>query len=63
MNFTKGQKVLVKDYSGKRLLRRVWIDYGEVVSITSEEGFSALESGRKDIWPIGVRKIDVEPEK
>jgi len=59
MTYEKGQEVVVKDYSGERLVRRVWEDTGEVVYITSDEVFRLLNEGKTELWPIGVPKSDV----
>jgi hypothetical protein len=59
MTYEKGQEVIVKDYSGEQLIRRVWQDAGEVVYITSSEVFRLLKEGKTELWPIGVPKSDV----
>ena len=59
MTYEKGQEVVVKDYSGERLIRRVWKDAGEVVYITSNEVFRLLKEGKTNLWPIGVPRSDV----
>lgn len=61
MNYTKGQSVIVRDFKGRQLKRRVWEDDGRTVSITSDEAFELLESGSRDLWPIGFPKADVSP--
>ena len=59
MTYEKGQEVIVKDYTGERLIRRVWRDAGDVVYITSSEVFRLLKEGKTKLWPIGVPKSDV----
>lgn len=59
MNYLRGQEVVVKDYRGRALVRRVWRDLGETVEITSEAVFRMLEKGQSDLWPIRVPKSDV----
>ena len=59
MTYEKGQEVVVKDYSGERLIRRVWKDAGEVVYITSNEVFRLLREGKTNLWPIAVPKSDL----
>jgi hypothetical protein len=59
MTYEKGQEVVVKDYSGERLIRRVWKDAGEVIYITSDEVFRLLEEGKTELRPVGVPKSDV----
>ena len=55
MTYQKGQEVVVRDYSGERLIRRVWKDAGTVVYITSDEVFRLLNEGKTELWPVGVR--------
>ena len=59
MTYEKGQEVIVKDYSGERLIRRVWKYAGAVVYITSEEVFRLLSEGKTELWPVGVPRSDV----
>jgi hypothetical protein len=59
MTYSKGQKVTVKDFTGERFVRRVWQDAGAVVFVTSDEVFRLLETGKTDLWPVGVPKADI----
>ena len=59
MNYSKGQNVLVKDCSGHRVALLVWKDAGATVFVASREVFRLLETGKTDLWPIGVPKADV----
>jgi hypothetical protein len=59
MNYEKGHKVWVKDYSGKHVAMKVWEDRGRSVFVASEEMFDLLEACKTELWPIGVPKSDV----
>jgi hypothetical protein len=59
MNYKKGQMVSVKDCDGRRVALRVWRDDGAVVLVASDEVFRLLETGKTELWPIGVPKADV----
>jgi len=59
MNYSKGQDVVVKDCSGRRVGLLVWKDAGATVFVASDEVFRLLETGKTELWPIGVPKADV----
>jgi hypothetical protein len=59
VTYSYGQKVIVKDFRGRSLPRRVWRDDGETVLVTSDEVFDLLKAGKTDLWPIGVPKSEV----
>lgn len=59
MNYEKGQAVKVKDCDGRSVSLRVWKDTGAVVLVASEEVFRALDAGKTEWWPLGVRKSEV----
>ena len=61
MKYEKGQPVIVTDYKGRKLLKTVVEDRGNMVFITSEDGYNALIGGDASIWPIGVPRSTVEP--
>ena len=55
----RGSRVIVRTYSGKAALARVWDANSKVVLITTDDGFRKLSSGKGDVLPIGFPKVDV----
>jgi len=52
MNYTPGMTVLVREYGGRELTRRVVRDLGKTVVICNEREFSAARKERRE--PEGV---------
>jgi hypothetical protein len=59
MSYQKGQTVSIRDCDGQAVRLRIWRDAGSLVFVASDEVFRLLESGQKDVWPIGIPKSDV----
>jgi hypothetical protein len=49
----KGEKVIVRSYGNKPLVRRVWEVTPKVVFICSEENYQALSNGKDGLLPVG----------
>lgn len=49
----RGDLVVVKEFGGRPLIRRVWDSNDEVVYVCSEERYNFLLSGEDDRYPIG----------
>lgn len=52
----KGDKVIVRSFGNKPLVRRVWEVAQDVVFICSEENYIALSSGKAGLLPVGFPK-------
>jgi hypothetical protein len=59
MNYQRGQLVMVADFKGEKLARRVWEDTGERVFITSDQGMREMASNQHGVWPIGVTRASI----
>lgn len=55
----KGQLVVVKDFRGVALIRRVWTSDESAVYISDEQGFEALQRGVAGALPVGFPRRDV----
>jgi len=55
----KGNKVIIRTYGGKPLIRRVWEEHEKIILITDDIQFGLLESGEEAIMPIGFPREDV----
>ncbi len=55
----RGNVVIIKDFQGELLIRRVWETTAKRVYITDEEGFRRLVAGDRSIAAIGFPKEDV----
>jgi hypothetical protein len=55
----KGDKVIVRSYGNKALVRLVWEVTPDTVFICSEENYRALTDGKIGLWPVGFSKEDV----
>ena len=49
----RGEVVVVKDVSGKALIRRVWSSDALAVYITDDKGFARMTAGDQDAVPVG----------
>jgi hypothetical protein len=49
----KGDKVIVRAFRNKPLVRRVWEVTPEAVFICSEENYQTLASGKDGLLPVG----------
>jgi hypothetical protein len=49
----KGDKVIVRTFRNKPLVRRVWEVASDVVFICSEENYQTLLSGKEGLLPVG----------
>lgn len=59
----RGEKVIVRDCRGRKLLRVVWADMGAGVLLCTEDGYrQAEESGMEPIC-VGFPKDDVTPKR
>jgi len=52
----KGDKVIVRSFGDKPLVRMVWEITSSAVFICTEENFSALSRGNNGLWPVGFPK-------
>lgn len=59
--FSRGDRVLARDYRGRELERRVWAVGDAVVYLCSEKLYANLIGGLANGWPIGFPKRDVRP--
>lgn len=55
----KGEFVIVQEFGGRPLIRRVWDATSEAVFVCSEERFNALSSGENTQYPIGFPRENV----
>ena len=55
----KGDKVIVRAFRNKPLVRRVWEVTSDVIFICSEENYNALSSGNEGLLPVGFPREDV----
>lgn len=55
----KGEKVIVRAFGNRPLLRRVWTTTEKAVFITNEEQFQLLVAGLPAIEPLGFPRKDV----
>lgn len=55
----RGELVIVRDFSGRALLRRVWDADEKAVYITDDQQFERLVSGHEALWPVGFPREDV----
>lgn len=49
----KGDKVIVRAFRNKALVRIVWEVVSDVVFICSEENYNALSNGKNGLLPVG----------
>lgn len=55
----RGELVIVRDFSGKALLRRVWNADERAVYITNDEQFERLLADEEALLPVGFPREDV----
>jgi hypothetical protein len=51
--------VVVRDFKGRALIRRVWDADAGAVYLTDDRGLVALQDGSAALVPIGFRRDDV----
>ena len=49
----KEQLVIVKDFTGRPLIRKVCYSDGSTVFVTSETAFYLIKNGESELYPIG----------
>ncbi len=54
-----GDTVIVRDFEGKALVRRVWDSSRDKVYICSEETYQLLLGGDTERWAVGFPRKDV----
>ena len=54
-----GELVIIRDFRGRPLVRRVWMSDQRGVYITDDEGFASLKAGKRDHIPVGFPREDV----
>lgn len=55
----RGDRVIVRAFGKKALVRRVWEELPGVVYIVTEENYGALIAGATGLWPVGFPRDDV----
>lgn len=55
----RGEMVVVKDFRGRALVRRVWDADEKAVYITDDQQFERLSKGEDALMPVGFPKDDV----
>lgn len=55
----QGDLVVVRDFRGRPLIRRVWAADARGVYITDDVGFERLKAGQKGHIPVGFPREDV----
>ncbi len=55
----RGEFVIVRDFRGKALLRRVWSADAKAVYITDDEQFERLLAAQEALLPVGFPRGDV----
>lgn len=55
----RGEMVVVKDFRGRALIRRVWDADAGAVYITDDQQFERLLAGQEGLLPVGFPREDV----
>lgn len=55
----RGDLVIVKDFRGEALVRRVWDADQKAVYITDDQQFERLVTGEEALLPVGFQREDV----